>query len=169
MTMADNLLDLMTGGDHRKTKRILDERKKQQIVLEDNIKKPTYQSQQSSACQPLVNSQGNSGNSNSTTANCQIKSAPIQIDQLKSLSELGIDTKFIDYYRKYLLLLYIISNILFIFNLFCRRTKCISRQIRSSRWPTGTFTKYTKSTTQCTSSTTSFTNIPSIATRNSIG
>lgn len=99
MTMADNLLDLMTGGDHRKTKRILDERKKQQVVIEDNIKKPIYQLQQPSACQPLVNSQGNTGNSNVTTANSQIKSAPIQIDQLKSLSELGIDTKFIDYYR----------------------------------------------------------------------
>lgn len=96
MTMADNLLDLMTGGDHRKTKRVLDERKKQ-VILED-IKKPNSQSQQPSSCQPLVTSQGNMGSSN-TTANSQTKSAPIQIDQLKSLSELGIDTKFIDYYR----------------------------------------------------------------------
>lgn len=97
MTMADNLLDLMTGGDHRKTKRLLDERKKQ-VILEDN-KKSIIQSQQLSSCQLSVMSQGNSGNSNTTTANNQNKSAPIQIDQLKSLSELGIDTKFIDYYR----------------------------------------------------------------------
>lgn len=97
MTMADNLLDLMTGGDHRKTKRVLDERKKQ-VILEDS-KKSIIQSQQLSSCQPSVNSQGNSGNSNATTGNSQTKSAPIQIDQLKSLSELGIDTKFIDYYR----------------------------------------------------------------------
>lgn len=97
MTMADNLLDLMTGGDHRKTKRTLDERKKQ-VVLDD-IKKPIHQSQQPLTCQSLVNSQGNTGISNITTANRQTKSTPIQIDQLKSLSELGIDTKFIDYYR----------------------------------------------------------------------
>lgn len=97
MTMADNLLDLMTGGDHRKTKRILDERKKQS-VLEDS-KKPISLSQQFSSCQPLVTSQATTGNSNAITVNSQTKSAPIQIDQLKSLSELGIDTKFIDYYR----------------------------------------------------------------------
>jgi len=96
MTMADNLLDLMTGGDHRKTKRMLDERKKQVIL--DDIKKPNSQLQQSS-CQPLVTSQTNTGSSNVITTNSQTKSAPIQIDQLKSLSELGIDTKFIDYYR----------------------------------------------------------------------
>lgn len=94
--MADNLLDLMTGGDHRKTKRALDERKKQ-VVLEDN-KKPISQSLQTS-CQPLVTSQANAGNLNTSSANCQSKPAAIQIDQLKSLSELGIDTKFIDYYR----------------------------------------------------------------------
>jgi len=97
MTMADNLLDLMTGGDHRKTKRMLDERKKQ-VILED-IKKPNGQSQQPSSFQPLATSQGNAGSPN-TTANSQNKSAPIQIDQLKSLSELGIDTKFIDYYQE---------------------------------------------------------------------
>lgn len=27
-TMVDNLLDIMTGGDHRKTKKILEEKKK---------------------------------------------------------------------------------------------------------------------------------------------
>lgn len=102
MTMADNLLDLMTGGDHRKTKRVLDERKKQQLILEDS--KKSIQSQQLSSCQSSVISQGNSGNSSTTIVNNQAKSAPIQIDQLKSLSELGIDTKFIDYYRKYLFL-----------------------------------------------------------------
>lgn len=97
MTMADNLLDLMTGGDHRKTKRALDERKKL-AVLEDN-KKPINQSLQTS-CQPLVTSQANAGNLSASNANCQSnKPAAIQIDQLKSLSELGIDTKFIDYYR----------------------------------------------------------------------
>lgn len=96
MTMADNLLDLMTGGDHRKTKRMLDERKKQQIILDDS-KKTTSQPQKSSLCQSLVNSQANIGNT--STANTQTKPGPIQIDQLKSLSELGIDTKFIDYYR----------------------------------------------------------------------
>lgn len=98
MTMADNLLDLMTGGDHRKTKRILDERKKQQIILDDS-KKAISQPQQPSLCQSLVTSQANIGNSNTPTANTQTKPGPIQIDQLKSLSELGIDTKFIDYYR----------------------------------------------------------------------
>lgn len=97
MTMADNLLDLMTGGDHRKTKRILDERKKQ-IILDDS-KKTISQPQQPSLCQSLVTSQANIGNSNTPTANTQTKPGPIQIDQLKSLSELGIDTKFIDYYR----------------------------------------------------------------------
>lgn len=97
MTMADNLLDLMTGGDHRKTKRILDERKKQ-VILEDS-KKPISQLKQPSSGLPLATSQVSTGSTNTTPANSQIKSTPIQIDQLKSLSELGIDTKFIDYYR----------------------------------------------------------------------
>jgi bromodomain-containing protein 7/9 len=116
MTMADNLLDLMTGGDHRKTKRVLDERKKQQLILEDS-KKSIIQSQQLSSYQSSVISQGNSGNSNTTTVNSQTKSAPIQIDQLKSLSELGIDTKFIDYYRKYLFFVYffIVYRVLYFF------------------------------------------------------
>lgn len=96
MTMADNLLDLMTGGDHRKTKRALEERKKQHI-LEDS-KKSINQLQQPTSCQPLLTSQPNMG-INTTSMNGQIKSVPLQIDQLKSLSELGIDTKFIDYYR----------------------------------------------------------------------
>lgn len=98
MTMADNLLDLMTGGDHRKTKRILDERKKQ-VILEDG-KKPISQLKQPSSGLPLATSQANTGSSNTTPLNNQIKSTPIQIDQLKSLSELGIDTKFIDYYQE---------------------------------------------------------------------
>lgn len=98
MTMADNLLDLMTGGDHRKTKRMLEERKKQQIILEDS-KKSNSQSQLPSSCQSLATSQTHTGSLNTPNANSQTKSAPIQIDQLKSLSELGIDTKFIDYYR----------------------------------------------------------------------
>jgi len=111
MTMADNLLDLMTGGDHRKTKRMLDERKKQVIL--DDIKKPNSQLQQPSSCQT---SQANIGSSNNTTANGQTKSTPIQIDQLKSLSELGIDTKFIDYYRQYLPL-FVISKFFVTYNL----------------------------------------------------
>lgn len=94
--MADNLLDLMTGGDHRKTKRALEERKKQHI-LEDS-KKSINQLPQSTSCQPSVTLQPNIG-INTSSANSQIKSALLQIDQLKSLSELGIDTKFIDYYR----------------------------------------------------------------------
>lgn len=97
MTMADNLLDLMTGGEHRKTKRILEERKKQNINNEDS-KKPNNHHQSPTSCQSSNNLHVNPGLPNS---HCQIKSEQIQIDQLKSLSELGIDTKFIDYYRKY--------------------------------------------------------------------
>lgn len=98
MTMADNLLDLMTGGDHRKTKRILDERKKQ-VILDDSKKSISQPQQQPTLCQSLVTSLASIGSSNTPTANSQTKSGPLQIDQLKSLSELGIDTKFIDYYR----------------------------------------------------------------------
>ncbi|XP_050524286.1 bromodomain-containing protein 7 [Daktulosphaira vitifoliae] len=96
MTMADNLLDLMTGGEHRKTKRILEERKKLNINNEDS-NKPNNIHQSPTSCQSSTNSQVNPGLPN---LNNQTKSEPIQIDQLKSLSELGIDTKFIDYYQE---------------------------------------------------------------------
>lgn len=98
MTMADNLLDLMTGGDHRKTKRLLDERKKQ-VILEDSKKPINHLLQPLSGINNLATSLASTGSLNTVTVNSQTKSTPIQIDQLKSLSELGIDTKFIDYYR----------------------------------------------------------------------
>lgn len=118
--MVDNLLDIMTGGDHRKTKKLLEEKKKirEDEEMEEKRLKSLLESKKPSTslstCAPLTSS------TNGTplfvqTMNSSIKSATvspvsagisksvaedlkIEINQLKSLSELGIDTSFIDYY-----------------------------------------------------------------------
>lgn len=118
-TMVDNLLDIMTGGDHRKTKKILEEKKK--LREEEELAKKSHFSTTSVA---------NGVSSNSTVNNIsaqsganQIKSATVspvtatpaksttedtkvEINQLKSLSEYGIDTSFLEYYGNFIIITY---------------------------------------------------------------
>lgn len=73
--MVDNLLDLLTGGDHRKTKKVLEERKKFREE-EEKVK-------QLMEAKPPPPPQSD------------IK---IDVSQLKTLADLGIETSFLDYY-----------------------------------------------------------------------
>nr|XP_018916465.1 PREDICTED: bromodomain-containing protein 7 [Bemisia tabaci] len=75
LTMVDNLLDLLTGGEHRKTKKIIDEKRKFREE-EEKIK-------QLMESKPAVNS-ANNGN------------VKVELSQLKTLSDLGIDTSFLN-------------------------------------------------------------------------
>lgn len=71
MTMVDNLLDLMTGGDHRRTKRVLEDRRRLREE-EERIRQ---------LMEP-----------------CSEPLQPVNIDfqGLKSLSDLGIETDFLE-------------------------------------------------------------------------
>lgn len=81
--MVDNLLDVLTGGDHRKTKKVLEERKKFREE-EERVK----QLMESKPVPP------NSGD------------VKIDVSQLKTLSDLGIETSFLDYFGKCLFIIY---------------------------------------------------------------
>jgi len=74
--MVDNLLDIMTGGDHRRTKRVIEDRKRLREEEERirQLMEPPVTSSPSVAPPP----------------------APIDFRSLKSLADLGIDTKFLD-------------------------------------------------------------------------
>lgn len=71
LTMVDNLLDLMTGGDHRRTKRVLEERRRLKEE-EERIRQ---------LMEPSGPQQSN------TTVDFQ---------SLKTLSDLGVDISFIE-------------------------------------------------------------------------
>ncbi|KAK6624509.1 hypothetical protein RUM44_011368 [Polyplax serrata] len=75
LTMVDNLLDLMTGGDHRRTKRVLEERRR--------LKEEEERIRQLMEPSP------------SRTSNVSV-----DFQSLRSLSELGIDTSFLDAFDK---------------------------------------------------------------------
>ncbi|KAG8036576.1 hypothetical protein G9C98_003898 [Cotesia typhae] len=76
LNMVDDLLDILTGGDHRKTKKLLEEKrrlKEEEKKIEHLLEKPF----------------------NDFDKNGQDK-VKIDMDQLKTLSELGIDVNFLD-------------------------------------------------------------------------
>nr|CAD7458806.1 unnamed protein product [Timema tahoe] len=85
LTMVDDLLDLLTSGEHRKTKRFLEDRRKLREE-EERIRqllegKPHHPSPPPTAPQPDVE---------------------VDYTALKSLADLGIDTSFIDNFGWYL-------------------------------------------------------------------
>ncbi|XP_065202284.1 bromodomain-containing protein 7 [Planococcus citri] len=112
-TMVDNLLDIMTGGDHRKTKKILEEKKKLREEEEQLLKKspstvtsvanvvPSTNNVNSITAQPVGNQIKSATVSPVTAAPTKsvIEDTKVEINQLKSLSEYGIDTSFLEYYE----------------------------------------------------------------------
>ncbi|XP_014271236.1 bromodomain-containing protein 7 [Halyomorpha halys] len=76
LVMVDNLLDLMTGGEYRKSKNVIDEQKKFQEE-EERVRE-------------LIENKGASNTNHPDLSNTKI-----EFDQLKTLSELGIDTSFL--------------------------------------------------------------------------
>lgn len=73
--MVDNLLDLLTGGDHGKTKKVLDEKK--MLREEEEAIKTVLETPKP----PVV------------PADAGVK---VDVDDLRSLSSLGINTDFLD-------------------------------------------------------------------------
>ncbi|XP_063225828.1 bromodomain-containing protein 7 isoform X2 [Bacillus rossius redtenbacheri] len=76
LTMVDNLLDLLTAGEHRKTKHILEEKRK--LREEEERIRQLLEDKGSPAVPP----------------------APVDIGALKSLSDIGIDTSFLESLEK---------------------------------------------------------------------
>lgn len=70
--MVDNLLDLMTGGDHRRTKRVLEDRRR---LKEEEERIRQLMEPSAPQTPPNVN---------------------VDFKSLRTLSELGIDTSFLD-------------------------------------------------------------------------
>ncbi|XP_069681594.1 bromodomain-containing protein 7-like isoform X2 [Periplaneta americana] len=86
LTMVDNLLDLLTGGEHRKTKRILEERRR--------LREEEERIRQLLEGKPVA-MQGVHDDKMHQMPNFQ-QDIKVDFGALKSLSELGIDTKFLD-------------------------------------------------------------------------
>lgn len=114
--MVDNLLDIMTGGDHRKTKKLLEEKKKirEEEEMEEKRLKNFMENKKSTPVSSIAPLSAVNLNCNGTQT-VGVKSATvtpinvgvgkmfseepkIELNQLKSLSEFGIDTSFLDYY-----------------------------------------------------------------------
>lgn len=77
LNMVDELLDILTGGEHRKTKKFIDEKrrlKEEEEKIKHLLEKPIQE----------------------VTRNAQHDKMKIDVDQLKSLSDLGIDINFLD-------------------------------------------------------------------------
>lgn len=111
LTMVDNLLDLMTSGEHRKTKKFIDERQKmreeeekvKQLMENNNVTTSPpllpHQIKQQPPVPPIPTSLNTTAPprvTNSTSSN--INANKVQFDQLKSLADLGIDTSFLNFY-----------------------------------------------------------------------
>lgn len=82
--MVDSLLDLLTGGDHSKTKQSLDDNKR--LREEESAVRTALEASQ------LL--------SQATVAENGITNSSIDIDSLRSLSDLGIDVDFLDEYQE---------------------------------------------------------------------
>ncbi len=113
----------MTGGDHRKTKKLLEEKKKIRLEeeMEEKRLKTLMDGKKLAPAAPTCASvmPNCNGNAFSAPAGNSVKSATvspvtagiskpnvedpkIELNQLKSLSEYGIDTSFVDYYGNFL-------------------------------------------------------------------
>lgn len=80
LVMVDNLLDLMSGGEYRKSKNVIDEQKK-------------FQEEEERVRELIENR--NSGTSSNAQNVPEASSVKIEIEQLKTLADLGIDTSFL--------------------------------------------------------------------------
>ena len=104
--MVDNLLDLLTGGEHKKTKRILEERRR--------LREEDERIRQMLEGKP-VSMQG--------VPDDKVHAVPnqpdmkVDFDSLKSLTDCGIDMKFLETvgkYHKYLKLKFFLNSAVFI-------------------------------------------------------
>lgn len=86
LTMVDNLLDLLTGGEHRKTKRVLEERRK--------LREEEERIRQLLEGKP-VSMQGMSDDKIHSVSSFP-PDIKVDFGALKSLSDIGIDMKFLD-------------------------------------------------------------------------
>uniref|UniRef100_A0A1B6GUL2 Bromo domain-containing protein n=2 Tax=Cuerna arida TaxID=1464854 RepID=A0A1B6GUL2_9HEMI len=84
LTMVDNLLDLLTGGDHRKTKRVLEERRK-------------FREEEERVRQLMTPAPPSTTQSTPASA---LNDVRVDVTQLKTLADLGIETSFLDYFEK---------------------------------------------------------------------
>lgn len=82
--MVDNLLDLLTGGEHRKAIGVIDEHRK--FREEEERVKDLMESKEAS----------NSADSRQSTKKTDFPNVKIEVEQLKTLSELGIDISFLN-------------------------------------------------------------------------
>lgn len=84
LTMVDDLLDILTGGDHRKTKKFLEEKRKlkeEEEKIKNILEKPIQDMNRNIS---------------------SLDKVKVDIEQLKTLSELGIDINFLDNLGNYM-------------------------------------------------------------------
>lgn len=84
LTMVDDLLDILTGGDHRKTKKFIEEKRKlreEEEKIKNILEKPIQDMNRNISSMDKVK---------------------VDIEQLKTLSELGIDINFLENLGNYM-------------------------------------------------------------------
>ncbi|XP_047000095.1 bromodomain-containing protein 7 isoform X1 [Schistocerca americana] len=86
LTMVDNLLDLLTSGEHSKTKKILEERRKLREE-EEKIKQ-------------MLEGKGNYSNVVNNENVPPLKEKKVDMNQLKTIKDFGLDTCFLDVLEK---------------------------------------------------------------------
>lgn len=85
LTMVDDLLDILTGGDHRKTKKFLEEKrrlKEEEEKIKHLLEKPIQDVNRNIS---------------------HLEGVKVDLDQLKTLSDIGIDVNFLENLGKYIL------------------------------------------------------------------
>ncbi|KAK9508573.1 hypothetical protein O3M35_006105 [Rhynocoris fuscipes] len=98
LTMVDNLLDLLTGGEHRKSKAIIDEQRR--FREEEEKVRELMEGRGSN-----IDEGNNNNNSNLNLTEPSPKKidgqtgGKIELSQLRTLSELGIDVSFLNDYE----------------------------------------------------------------------
>ncbi|XP_058799673.1 bromodomain-containing protein 7 isoform X2 [Phymastichus coffea] len=78
LTMVDDLLDILTNGEHRKTKKVLEEKRRlreEEEKIKHLLEKPTQDVNRNIP---------------------QVEKVKVDLDQLKTLSEIGIDINFLE-------------------------------------------------------------------------
>lgn len=84
LTMVDDLLDILTGGDHRKTKKFIEEKRKlreEEEKIKNILEKPIQDMNRNIS---------------------SLDKVKVDIEQLKTLSEFGIDINFLDTLGNYM-------------------------------------------------------------------
>ena len=97
LQMVDEILNTLTRGEHSKTVNLIEERKKLQ---EEEEKQKKIQEELSTEWNYITSLNLAPGDENSSSQSAETPADDIDFDAVRSLSELGIDTSFVDEFEQ---------------------------------------------------------------------